>query len=169
MLEPLASSRWDYTTAAHLLNRAGFGGTPAEINHLVALGPDRAVASLVDYENIPDPVANPDWAHPDPDRIKRYQAIRDATTPEAAYGHIILWVRQGDLLPLKFDYYAKSGLLFRQMVLSEYKQLAGRIRATRLEMTSLDKKGTKTVLHIDRMDLRDDIPDTLYNLTNLTK
>jgi len=83
MLEPLATSRWDYTTAAHLLNRAGFGGTPAEINHLVELGPDQAVASLVDYENIPDPVANPDWAHPDPDRIKRYQAIRDATTPEA--------------------------------------------------------------------------------------
>jgi uncharacterized protein (DUF1800 family) len=83
MLKPLSPSRWDYTTAAHLLNRAGFGGTPSEINQLVALGPDQAVASLVDYENIPDPVANPDWAHPDPDRIKRYQAIRDATTPEA--------------------------------------------------------------------------------------
>ena len=36
-------------------------------------------------------------------------------------------------------------------------------------MTSLDKKGTKTVLHIDQMDLKDSIPDSLYNLTNLTK
>ena len=101
--------------------------------------------------------------------VKAWRVRADATTPEAAYGHIVLWVREGDSLPLKFDYYAKSGLLFRQMVLSEYKQMAGRIRATRLEMTSLDKKGTKTILHIDRMDLRDDIPDTLYNLTNLTK
>ena len=36
MLKPLPSTRWDFTTAAHLLNRAGFGGTPAEIEKLVA-------------------------------------------------------------------------------------------------------------------------------------
>jgi len=101
--------------------------------------------------------------------VRAWRLRADATTPEAAYGHIILWVRQGDLLPLKFDYYAKSGLLFRQMVLSEYKTLAGRLRASRMEMTSLDKKGTKTVLHIDAMELRADIPDALYNLTTLTK
>ncbi len=82
MLKPLSSSRWDYSTAAHLLNRAGFGGTPAEINQLVALGPEQAVASLLDYENIPDPTPNPDWAHPDPDRMQRYQQLRQAATPE---------------------------------------------------------------------------------------
>jgi outer membrane lipoprotein-sorting protein len=101
--------------------------------------------------------------------VKAWRLRADATTPDAAYGHIVMWVRQSDSLPLKFDYYAKSGLLFRQMNLSEYKEMAGRIRATRLEMTSLDKKGTKTVLHIDQMELRDNIPDSLYNLTNLTK
>jgi len=101
--------------------------------------------------------------------VKAWRLRADATNPEASYGHILMWIRQGDLLPLKFDYYAKSGLLFRQMLLSEYKTLAGRLRATRMEMTSLDKKGTKTVLHIDQMDLRDSIPDSLYNLTNLTK
>ena len=101
--------------------------------------------------------------------VKAWRLRADATNPEASYGHIIMWVRQGDLLPLKFDYYAKSGLLFRQMVLSEYKTLAGRLRATKMEMTSLDKKGTKTVLHIDQMEIRDNIPDSLYNLTNLTK
>jgi len=84
MLKPLDSSRWDYSTAAHLLNRAGFGGTPPEINHLLSLGPDQAVASLLDYETIPDPTPNPDWAHPDPARIQHYQELRQtATTPEA--------------------------------------------------------------------------------------
>ena len=101
--------------------------------------------------------------------VKAWRLRADATNPEASYGHIMMWVRQGDLLPLKFDYYAKSGLLFRQMVLSEYKTLAGRLRATKMEMTSLDKKGTKTTLHIDQMEIRDAIPDSLYNLTNLTK
>jgi outer membrane lipoprotein-sorting protein len=101
--------------------------------------------------------------------VKAWRLRADATNPEASYGHILMWVRQGDLLPLKFDYYAKSGLLFRQMILSEYKVLAGRLRATRMEMTSLDKKGTKTVLHIENMEIRNGIPDSLYNLTNLTK
>ena len=54
MLKPLSGDRWNFTTAAHLLNRAGFGGTPAEIEKLVRLGPEKAVSHLVDFENIPD-------------------------------------------------------------------------------------------------------------------
>jgi uncharacterized protein (DUF1800 family) len=79
MLKPLSPSRWDYTTAAHLLNRAGFGGTPAEIEKLVALGHERAVESLVDFEKIPDPTADPEWAHPDPQRAEKRRTARTAT------------------------------------------------------------------------------------------
>jgi uncharacterized protein (DUF1800 family) len=79
MLKPLPASRWNYATAAHLLNRAGFGGTPAEIDKLVALGPEKAVDSLVNFESIPDPTANPEWAKVDPDRFEKYKALRDAT------------------------------------------------------------------------------------------
>ena len=51
-LEPLAESDFGYEQAAHLLERAGFGGTPAEIEELLALGLEGAVAWLVDYEAI---------------------------------------------------------------------------------------------------------------------
>jgi uncharacterized protein (DUF1800 family) len=78
MLKPLAKEKWDYTTAAHLLNRAGFGGTPEEIEHLAGMGPDQAVAHLVDYEKVSDDSANPDWAKPDPTRVDRYMEIRKA-------------------------------------------------------------------------------------------
>ena len=78
MLKPLSPSKWDYTTAAHLLNRAGFGGTPAEIEKLVALGHEKAVASLVDFEKIPDSTPDPDWAHPDPGHAERRRAARNA-------------------------------------------------------------------------------------------
>ncbi len=43
---------WTRDTAAHLLRRAGFGGTPGEIDGLFALGLDGAVSSLVDYDAI---------------------------------------------------------------------------------------------------------------------
>ena len=76
MLNPLPAEKWNYMTAAHLLNRTGFGGTPGEIEKLVALGPDKAVAHFVDYEKIPDPTPNPDWAKPDSTRVDRFLAYR---------------------------------------------------------------------------------------------
>jgi uncharacterized protein (DUF1800 family) len=79
MLKPLSAAKWDYATAAHLLNRAGFGGPPWEIDTYVKFGPEKAVAWLVDYEKIADPTSDPSWAHPDPDRAKRRLAIRNAT------------------------------------------------------------------------------------------
>ncbi len=83
MLKPLSSERWNYVTAAHLLNRAGFGGPPAEIQKLAGLGLDQAVAHLLDYEAIPDPTPEPDWARPNPEELKKYrEAIRNGTPEE---------------------------------------------------------------------------------------
>src|SRR5687767_729063 len=82
MLKPLPAEKWNFTTAAHLLNRAGFGGPPAEIDKLVELGPDKAVSHLLDYERIPDPWPNPDWAKPDPERIQKLQQARKAPEEE---------------------------------------------------------------------------------------
>lgn len=78
MLKALARKKWDFTTAAHLLNRAGFGGPPAEIEHLVKLRHEGAVAFLVDYETIPDTGSNPDWAKPDSTRAERFMEARKA-------------------------------------------------------------------------------------------
>jgi len=79
MLAPLAANKWNFTTAAHLLNRAGFGGPPAEIENLLKLGPEKAVAHLVDFEKIPDETPNPEWAKFDPDKPAKQQAMRQAS------------------------------------------------------------------------------------------
>src|SRR5437660_4755855 len=79
MLTPLPAAKWNYSTAAHLLNRAGFGGPPADIERLAGLGLERAVDWLVDYEKEPDPFPNPEWARPDPTRLERFRAFRQAT------------------------------------------------------------------------------------------
>src|SRR5882724_5319589 len=82
MLRPLPSGSWNFTAAAHLLNRAGFGGPPEEIEKLVTLGPDKAVAWFVDYEKITDDTSDPDWAKPDPDRAEKFMAARQAGEEE---------------------------------------------------------------------------------------
>ncbi|MCE0497479.1 MAG: DUF1800 domain-containing protein [Methylacidiphilales bacterium] len=82
MLEPLPASQWNETTAAHLLNRAGFGGSPAEIDRLRQMGLGGAVSWFVNYERIPDETPAPDWAHPDPNYLAQRQAIQQAADPE---------------------------------------------------------------------------------------
>ena len=51
-LSPITSSEWSYDRAAHLLERAGFGGTPEDIERLAAMTPEQAVRHLVHYESI---------------------------------------------------------------------------------------------------------------------
>jgi uncharacterized protein (DUF1800 family) len=52
-MSPISKSQWNATTARHLLNRAGFGGTSAQVDALVAMGPDGAVDYLLNYESLP--------------------------------------------------------------------------------------------------------------------
>ena len=47
---PLKESDWSYQKAAHLLERAGFGGTPSQIHKLLEVSPEQAVESLVNPE-----------------------------------------------------------------------------------------------------------------------
>ncbi len=49
-LEPLPAAEWDRSKAKHLLERAGFGGTPAEVNRLAAMSLADAVAYLVRFD-----------------------------------------------------------------------------------------------------------------------
>jgi uncharacterized protein (DUF1800 family) len=51
-LEPLPTASWTRERAAHLLERAGFGATPSEVNHLAAMTAEQAVRYLVRYQTI---------------------------------------------------------------------------------------------------------------------
>jgi uncharacterized protein (DUF1800 family) len=55
-LEPLAASEWRRDRAAHLLERAGFGGTPVEVARLAAMSPSQAVRALVYYRASQNPL-----------------------------------------------------------------------------------------------------------------
>jgi uncharacterized protein (DUF1800 family) len=64
MLTPLQARQWDLQKAAHLLNRAGFGGTPDEIKAFCELGVDRAVQTVVDGPDDSTQFPKPAWAQP---------------------------------------------------------------------------------------------------------
>lgn len=57
-LRPIKPNRFGFEQARHLLWRAGFGGTPEQIQTLASWGPEKAVDHLLNYESVPyEPVS----------------------------------------------------------------------------------------------------------------
>ncbi len=83
-LSPIDASQWNRTRAAHLLERAGFGGTPAEIDALAALTPRQAVRRLVYFEGAPAAALPPfDHSGVFEEGLDPFPPSRPATTDQA--------------------------------------------------------------------------------------
>lgn len=82
MLTPLSENQWDRAKAAHLLNRAGFGGTPDEIDRLLAMGPRKAVESFLSADDDADLFPPPQMVEP-PVRLVFKRREKEAANDEA--------------------------------------------------------------------------------------
>jgi hypothetical protein len=107
-----------------------------------------------------------------------------AAHDEAAYGRIEIYLwhavgtaaeglsgpgAPGDVIPLRFDYYSRSGLAFKRMLLLEIKELADATRPTVMRMESLEEQGAVTTVRIEALEARNDIPQRLFNQQELTR
>jgi outer membrane lipoprotein-sorting protein len=91
-----------------------------------------------------------------------------AKTDTAAYGKIVMWARKTDFMPLRMEYYAKSGLLFKRMDLSKIRSFAAITRPSVMRMESLEKKGTITTLTMEALEAKD-VPLAVFNKNYLTR
>jgi Protein of unknown function (DUF1800) len=122
-LTPISASDWNYDLAAHLLERAGFGGTPEEIQALARLAPAEAVRQLVHFQNIENKL--PPFEHSgihDPG-IEPFPESRPAVTKLAKEkGEALgIKVKPGGDRPLqpivnKFFYWLRASVLETQRV-----------------------------------------------------
>jgi uncharacterized protein (DUF1800 family) len=64
VLTPLTPDSWNYANAAHLLNRAAFGGAPGEIEAAREKGLPKIVSELVDASAGAANLPAPPWAQP---------------------------------------------------------------------------------------------------------
>src|SRR5437899_8908651 len=89
---PSRHEPWDARKARHLLNRAGFGGSPEEIDAIVKQGFADAVHRIIYYDPIPNPLGPPPWldqpidtpALPDLAELRRQRRAGAQTPPNAA-------------------------------------------------------------------------------------
>jgi uncharacterized protein (DUF1800 family) len=73
VLVPLSTQKWNDETAAHLLNRGAFGGTPGEIEAARKKGLAAVVRELVEVNSDAANVPPPAWAHPRNIRAQRME------------------------------------------------------------------------------------------------
>jgi outer membrane lipoprotein-sorting protein len=92
-----------------------------------------------------------------------------AKRPEAPYGRIEIYIDMANLRPLRFDYYAKSGMLFKSMLLKDYRQMAGKLRPGVMHMDSFELDGAWSEVIIESMEALDDIPDSRFTTASLTR
>ena len=84
MLNLLPTAQWNYETAAHLLNRAAFGGSPEEIEAVRRAGLEQTVAQLLDPPNEPEEIEDSGkrWDEPHDLRQRRREKRRLKKEPD---------------------------------------------------------------------------------------
>lgn len=84
------------------------------------------------------------------------------------YAKVKYWVAEKDYRPLKAEFFALSGRLLKTARYEEFREMAGRIRPTRLTMEDALKKGEVSVLDYGSMNVRD-LPERMFTREYLRK
>lgn len=84
------------------------------------------------------------------------------------YAKVIYWVKRGSGWPHKAEFYSLSDRLLKTCQYEDYKELAGRVRPTKLTMRDALRQGEVSVMTYSRMKLRE-LPDKIFTKEYLKK
>ncbi|WP_421878118.1 outer membrane lipoprotein-sorting protein [Marinoscillum sp.] len=105
--------------------------------------------------------------------IRGYEAWKIVMTPkeEAAvvWGKIEAYIDQKDFLQLLFKYYDEDGYLINTMVLSDMKEMDGRVVPTRMEMIPAENPDQKTVVIYNSLEFNTDIKPEFFSIQNMKR
>jgi outer membrane lipoprotein-sorting protein len=85
------------------------------------------------------------------------------------WGKIVLEVRQADLMPTWQRFYDEEGKLVRELLLSDYKTMGGRLVPTRMVVRPVDKPGEQTRITYEDLTFDVAISDDTFSLRNLER
>lgn len=85
--------------------------------------------------------------------------------PEAAivWGKVVLWIDQKDFMQLRAEFYDEDGELVSRMEGKNIKMLANRLMPSEFHMMPMNKKGNKTVLIYNALELDQPIDDSFFS------
>ena len=105
--------------------------------------------------------------------IEEYDCYKIALTPKeeapVVWGKIEAYITKKELLQKLIKYYDEDGYLINTMILSDIRDIGGRVIPTKMEMIPADEVGQKTMIKYERMAFDIDIPDQFFSLQNMKK
>lgn len=102
-------------------------------------------------------------------KVKAIVIEGTARNERVAYSKMKLWARASDLMLLKAEYFAKSGLLFKTMEFTDIRRMAGAERPSVLRMKSMDQKNKESIMTIDELQRDPALSDAIFTLSALTR
>ena len=100
------------------------------------------------------------------------KAVKVVMTPSpdapVIYTRIDFYVRPGDFVPLRADYF-DDGKLMRRMEFKDIKTVDGRPIPHTMELIPMDKKGEKTVMHYESLEFDIPVDDDIFSKRGLRR
>jgi outer membrane lipoprotein-sorting protein len=85
----------------------------------------------------------------------------NAVDRSVTYQKVVYWVKQGNNYPHKAEFYSVSGRLLKTCRYENFRNMAGKMRPTRLVMEDALRAGEQSVLEYDAMVLKE-LPDKMF-------
>jgi len=91
-----------------------------------------------------------------------------AKTEGVTYSKVTLWVQKDNFYPLKAEFFAVSGRLLKVCSYENYRELAGRLRPSRLVMNDPIVKDKRSIIEYDNMAVKE-LPDKYFTKDYMKK
>ena len=106
-------------------------------------------------------------------KLNGYEAYHVEAVPKpdapVVWDKIHYWVRKGDYIPLRQEFYSEKGELIRVMTFSDIKKMGGRVIPTFWRMVPVKKEGKQTTLRIVDAEFNRPIDAEIFTLRNLRR
>jgi len=99
---------------------------------------------------------------------EQYVLELNAIDRGVTYHRVLLWVSKSNSRPRKAEFYSLSNRLMKTCTYEAFREMAGRVRPTRLVMEDALKKDHESVLEYHEMRLRD-LPEKIFTKDYLKK
>jgi outer membrane lipoprotein-sorting protein len=107
------------------------------------------------------------------DRIDGNECYRIMLAPKSdaavIWGKIIYYVRIGDYLPVRQEFYNEHGVMKKLMTFGGFKNMHDRVIPTMIKMQTMSTPDRYTVLKIDTIRFNEKIPEKIFSIQNLSR
>ncbi len=86
-----------------------------------------------------------------------------------AWDRLVEWIRVGDYMPLRAEFFNERGERVRTMVNSDFREMGGRVVPARFELIEEKKPGRKTIMVLEDVIFDKPIGRTVFTQANLRR